>query len=277
MHEMSLFRQGPLLREVKMTRRPVMGVMGQAVGPGFPAPAPTVPAAPAPAEVVRCPGPVQMPDGRVIKETDTITLEDLCEMMPLLLEQELRRMKQASGLGGLLGNFVGGGGGGFPSGGGGGAGRQGLPGPAGPPGPAGAGAAADFLTKTDGDFTAGPGAFLAVPGTLLSFTQGADGPATFILQATLSCGATQNAALGLRIDGVDVQITKRIIRTNVGGVGEFLIDQPVAWTQQFLAGPHTVEVIIRGVPGSENCGAFDFPAGISATPELPLNLTVWHR
>jgi hypothetical protein len=321
---------GPLGMPIR-SNSPFMGQGTARLAQTAPPPAPSGTAAPAPLPQPSgdvglpapapgcsvCPGPMQLPDGKVVHLDDPITLSDLCQMLPKLVSQCAAPSGPAPAslapgavpvvgapgqpipgagfpsfgpaAGGFGGGGFGGGGGSTPPGFGPvgvvsgqptplpvGPG-QGPPGPPGPPGPAGS-AQIDFLIKTDGDFVAGPGAFVPVPGTLLGFTQGSDGPVLFFIQATLGCGTiTQNAAIGLRIDGIDVQIYKRIIQTNVGGVGEFLIDQPIAWPATLLAGPHTVELLIRGVPGAEGCGAFDFPAGVSANPDLPLALTVLHK
>lgn len=302
-----------------MQRRPLV-VMGQATAPGpVPQPPPAapaqLPAAPAPPPGT-CPGPVQMPDGRTIQPADGISLKDLCEIMPLLLDAYKSAAQAARGRGPAApgGPIPLSGGppgapvpGGFPSfgpgtgtfgggGGGGGTGvlpgplgpiqgvsplnpNQGPPGPPGPAGPAGSGAI-NFVTKVDGDFTAGPGGFIAVPGTLLSFTQGSDGPAAFLLNAVFGCGNATNDALGIRIDGTTViPLQANIFHTFVGGVGGFFLGATAAWAQDLPAGPHTVEVMLRGVGAGEFCGGSGtgFPANIGATPATPLVLIAFHK
>ena len=283
----------------------------------YPAQAGAVPAAPAqaPAPEVgvavpgECPGAVEMPDGSVIEPEHNIRLKDLCELMPFLLES-YAEMQKAAGKGGPLapGQQVpiagqvpggagavpssssqfspgrGGGGGGFGGGGGSGApGPQGLKGEPGIPGTPGLGGATDTITKTDGDFAAGPGAFIPVPGTLITFTQAADGPATFLLNATLgtvsgASGASQNGQIGIKIDGTDYPLASRLLHTFAGGVGEFLIGQSVSHIMTLLAGSHTVEVILRGfAPGEIGGAALGSPLSVAADPIQPLSLSVIHN
>jgi hypothetical protein len=251
-----------------------------------------------------------MTDGHVIEPEDYIKLSDLCELVPFLMEAELQaKTKQAAAKAGiapgqplsLVGQTQGGmsavaggspfggpgggggGGGGFGGFGGGGgpgpAGPAGIPGTAGPAGPPGPGTATDFLVKTDGDFTVGPGGFVPVPGTLLSFNTPTDGAAVFLLQAVLGCDNTQNAVIGLRIDGTDFPLNPRLLHTFVAGVGEFFIPVSANFPMTLTAGSHTVEVILRGIGAGEFCSGagFGFPATVSANPGTPLALTVLHQ
>jgi len=286
-------------------RVPIKG-MGQAA----PA-APAAPATPPEPPVKKCPGPVEMSDGRIIEPDDVITLKDICEIVPFLVESTEFAREKAAAAKGLApgqavpvvggtptgaaavsgpgqGPFGGPGGGGAVSGFGGFGGGSGGPGPAGPPGPAGTagptgppgpGIATDFLVKRDGDFTVGPGAFVAVPGTLLAFNTPADGPAVFHLQAVLGCDSTQNAVVGLRIDGVDYPLNPRLLHTFAAGVAEFFIPVSAHWPLVLAAGSHTVEVILRGISAGEFCSAsgLGFPATISANTDVPLALTVQHQ
>lgn len=275
-----------------------------------PAPPSSVPPPPPPQAVAKkCPGPVEMTDGHVIEPEDYIKLSDLCELVPFLVESELQaKAKQIAAKAGISpgqpvslvgqtpggmssvaggspfggpGGGGGGGGGGFGGFGGGGgpgpAGPPGLPGTLGPPGPPGPGTATDFLIKTDGDFTVGPGAFVAVPGTLLAFTTPTDGPAVFLLQAVLGCGNSQNAEIGLRIDGVDNPLNPRLLHTLAGGE-EFLIPASASFPMILAAGSHTVEVILRGITAGEFCSAAGLgtAATVSANANTPLALTVLH-
>lgn len=271
---------------------------------------PASPLPPPPPEEV-CPvGPMQMPDGRLLNPDDTITLKDLCAMMPTIAKaltggqgQGGQRLgpvpvvgQQQGGMQSIAapnafgqpgagpgGGPAGGGGGmgfGFGGGGGGAPGAQGpggLPGPAGVQGPAGIGSTFDFVRKEDGDFTAGPGAFIPVPGTLLAFSLPADGSVMFQVQATLGCNQTQNGALGLRIDGTDYPITKRLLQT-VAGVTEFYGPSTYLLPLALLAGAHTVEVLLRGLVAGSECSAsgLGLSQTISASPEAPLILICQH-
>lgn len=261
-------------------RRPMLGQAQPAAAPAPPAP---------PAS--RCPGPVQMTDGRVINPEDQIRLEDLCELIPFLLEAELDAKAKQAGVqpgqslsifgrpggagGGAIGGFGGFGGGGGP----GPAGAPGIAGAPGAQGPPGPGTATDFLVKTDGDFTVGPGGFVAVPGTLLSFNTPVDGAAVFLLQAVLGCDNSQNAVIGLRIDGTDFPLNPRLLHTFAAGVGEFFIPVSANFPMTLTAGAHTVEVILRGIVAGEFCSAAGtgFPATVSANSGTPLALTVLHQ
>jgi hypothetical protein len=148
----------------------------------------------------------------------------------------------------------------------------------GPQGPTGIGSGFDFVTKTDGDFTAGPGAFIPVPGTLLAFSLPMDGSVMFQVQATLGCGQTQNGALGLRVDGTDYPITKRLFQTFVVGVAEFYEPSTYVFPLALLAGAHTVEVVLRGLVAGSECSAagLGLSQTVSATPEAPLILVAQH-
>ena len=308
-------RSGPMGQQVPIASVPQTR-LGQATtapagGPPapLPPPVPMNPEAPALAVARKCPGPVEMSDGHIIEPQDYIKLQDLCELVPFLTEAELAAkeaqkevcktlapgqpvplacktetgMAKIGGAGqGPFGGPGGGGGGGFGGfGGGGGPGPAGPPGQAGPPGtqgPPGPGTATDFVVKTDGDFSVGPGAFVPVPGTLLSFSTPAAGPATFLMQAVLGCNNTQNAVIGLRIDGVDFGLNPRLLHTFVGGVGEFFIPVHASFPMNLAAGPHTVEVILRGIMAGEFCGGsgLGFGVTVSANPSVPLCVTVLH-
>jgi hypothetical protein len=272
--------------------------------------APAAPAAPAAPEEA-CPvGPMQLPDGRMLNPDDTMTLKDLCAIIPSIAKaltggqnQGGQRLgpvpvvgQQQGGLQSITapnafgqpgagpgGGPAGGGGGmgfGFGGGGGGAPGAQGpvgFPGPAGVQGPAGIGSTFDFVSKVDGDFTAGPGAFIPVPGTLLAFSLPADGSVMFQVQATLGCNQTQNGALGLRVDGTDYPITKRLLQT-VAGVTEFYGPSTYVFPLALLAGAHTVEVLLRGLVAGSECSAsgLGLSQTISASPEAPLILICQH-
>lgn len=247
-----------------------------------------------------------MPDGSTLYPDDAISLKVLCEILPYLVEN-LRSMMAPQGprtgpvpltgqQGGPYATMIsppsgmfgqggapGAGGGsmaGFPGGGGGG------PGPRGLPGPAGIGAAPDFVTKMDGDFSAGPGAFVAVPGTQVAFTQATDGAAIFFLQAVFGCSGleSQSDQIGLRLtdsNGVqtDFPLTATLLHTGVAGVGVFFQPAPGMWPVNLVAGPYTVEVVLRGLSFAEFCSGsgLGFAATVSANAQVPLALVAFHR
>lgn len=261
--------------------------------------APAAPAPPAPVD--ECPVSIEMPDGRVLGPDDPITVKDMCEILSNFAQQtglseavarQLAPGQQVPVVGQVPGmpaavpgqnlfgpaGPTGGGGGAFIGGGGGG------PGPAGPQGAIGtpgAGLFVDFTVKTDGDFTAGPGAFVPVPGTLIGFSTAIDGPAIFSVQAVLGsppAGSSQSGQLGLRIDGVDYPLTARLLHTFVGGVGEFLIGQSVLFPLTLSSGAHTVELLLRGLVAGEFGGVgLGTPVSVSANPTIPLAVIVQHR
>lgn len=261
-----------------------------------------------------CPaGPLQLPDGKIVQLDDPITLRDLCEMLPAIMKNlpcgpggapaaapqpygqgpiPVQKMNGAGfpGFGpasGVFGQGGGGGGGGgglpgplgvvnqaIPQGGQG----QGGPGPTGPVGPPGAGTAIDFVTKTDGNFTAGPGGFIPVPGTLFSFQQGADGNVIFLLNAVFGCDQATNDALGIRIDGgpaIPLQANLFQVAAPVAG---FFQGATAMWPQFLAAGQHTVEVMLRGIGAGEFCAAsgLGLSATLGATPDTPLSLAILH-
>jgi hypothetical protein len=260
---------------------------------------------------------LQLPDGKIVRLEDTITLQDLCLMMPAILKslqvacgapaappaapqpygQGPIPVQKATGAGfpgfgpasgvfGQGGGFGGGGGGGgsqpgplgvvnqnAPQG----AGTSGGPGPAGPQGPPGLGTVIDFVTKTDADFTAGPGAFIPVPGTLRTFTQGADGVALIFLNATFGCGQASNNALGILVDGAEVIPLQAVIELEGPGV-IFYQAASAFWPKFFAAGPHTVQVMLRGFDLAEVCagGGQGISATLAALPGTPVALAVLH-
>lgn len=298
-------QKAPMLGNSKPRLGQAFPIGGGTLPTGTPALLPQVqpPAAPEPA----CPvGPMTLPDGRVLNPDDPITLADLCAVMPSIAKalgvapkaggQSLGPVPMAGQPNGMQsiaaptafgqpGGGPGGGGGGFGFGGGGG-GAPGTQGPAGQPGVAGApgaqgptgiGSGFDFVSKTDGDFTAGPGSFIPVPGTLLAFSLPADGSVMFFVQATLGCSQTQNGALGLRIDGVDYPVNKRLLHTVVGG-DEFYAPSSYMFPISLLAGAHTVEVVLRGLAAGSECAAsgLGLSQTVSASAEAPLILIAQH-
>lgn len=272
----------------------------------------TTQAAPAPAAqdngVGKCPGAIEMPDGKVINPEDSITLEMMCELMPFLLDSysALQAKKegpispgqnvpvvgqnpQGNGLVpstqsqfGPAGGVQRGGGGGFVGSGGGGPGPAGPPGPVGPVGPPGPGVVIEPpIRKTDGNFSASAGAFIPVPGTLFLWTQSVASPAEVKVIVTLGDGSLQtceNAQLGIRVDGQDFPLTVRSIHTAAGGVGEFDIGQPLIFpTDSLAAGPHQAELLLRGLLPGEFGGGTGQEASVNASAEIPLVIWVTHR
>ncbi len=258
----------------------------------------------------KCPGAVEMPDGRVVEPEDFISLNDFCELFPFLMKtyggegasqaglapgQKVPVVGQSPTANGAVpstsqfgpagsgpygrtgGGFVGGGGGGpGPTG------PRGFQGPTGATGPAGA-AAIDTISKTDGDFTAGPGGFIPVPGTLLSFSTSLDGHAVFLLNGVLgtttgAASESQSGQIGLRIDGTDYVVATRLIHTMAAGVAEYQIAQSGSVTLSLPAGSLRVEVVTRGLGVGEFGGTgLGTPLTVVADPSTPLNVTVLHR
>jgi hypothetical protein len=232
-----------------------------------------------------CPAnaPVELSDGRIVQPEDPVTLEDLCEIVPLIIEtmmKEAGQGKLAAGMpvkvvgnpsafgptltspgfgakpgsiagGGLFGQQSGGGGGGgFPSGGG-GKGSQGIPGNQGiqgiqgPPGP---GSLISFVAKVDGDFSVVSfSPFVVIPGTSISFTVANGGTAVFLIQAVFGAGGGAgftNGQIGLRV--------------TVGGVSTDypltanLMHTFIGGVGQFSVGAHA-SIPLELVPESYTC------------------------
>jgi hypothetical protein len=286
---------------VSLVRARALPVLGQTQEAGAPAALPEPPAE-APK---KCPGPVALPDGRILEPGDYIRLEDLCEIMPYLLNAMKSSMgvgqqvRVAGGIPGVQGvpapNMFGGtggplgpyataaAGGGFGGGGGGGGstGPRGPAGATGPQGPAGSGSAVETpVIKTDGNFSAGAGAFVPVPGTSITFTMDADGVAIVYGMITGGSGisdASQNFQLGLRIDGTDYPLNLRCIHTFAGGVGEFFIPANIVYPISLGAGAHTVELLLRGLTLGEYGGVGLGSAGnVQANTDNPLIMAVSH-
>lgn len=277
--------------------------LGQAAPAAQPAAAGTKPL------VNKCPGAVEMPDGRVIEPGDGISLQDLCELVPFLIEtltnlqaqglapgQKVPLVGQTPGApavpapgsfgpaGGVNGPFGRGGApGGFVGGGGGGpgpAGPQGVAGTMGVPGPGSI--TEPPVIKTDGDFVAGPGAFVPVPGTALVWSQSTPGVAKVHVLVTLgtSLGAdsllSENSQIGLRIDGTDYSCHTRLMHSFSGGVGEFMVGQSFTFPIVLGAGSHSVELLLRGLLPGEYGAGLGFSASVAAVPTVPLMITVSH-
>ncbi len=210
--------------------------MGQTAAPFAPTPPSTIKKTPVPEkpEIIpgKCPGAIEMPNGRTIEPNDSLTLKDFCELLPFLTEAMRLQERVSKGFSpgqsvplkgmptrqgampitapgqfgpaaGVGGTGGGGGGGGF--GGGGGRGQAGTQGPAGPPGPAGTTTPGyiGHTLKTDGDFSAGPGGFIPVPSTQLSFSLKKEGTVVFFVNAVLGAGAV----IGIRVGGTDYELS----------------------------------------------------------------------
>jgi len=220
-----------------------------------------------------CPtnAPVELSDGRIVNPDDPVTLSDICEIVPLIIESLMKEAGQGKltagmpvkvvgnqsafgptlsvpgfgpkpgsvgGIGGLFGQQGGGGGGGggFPSGGG-GKGAQGIKGDQGiqgPQGAAGPGSLISSITKDDGDFSvASFTPFVVIPGMSISFTVSTEGTAVFLIQAVFGAGAGAGFSNG--------QIG---LRVTVGGVSTDypltanLMHTFVGGVGQFLVGAH---------------------------------------
>jgi hypothetical protein len=253
-----------------------------------------------------CPpnAPVELPDGKIVMPDDQITLSDLCDLLPLLLETMGGGASGANGgkiapgsqvpiagapmpfgtpaipsnrspFGGQGSLTAGGGGGGFPAGGGGG---RGKPGPPGPPGVAGPGQIVPVI-KTDGNLTiASVSPFVMIPGTSKTFVVSEDGPAVFMIQAVFggnTVSGLSNGQIGLRVDGTDYPLTANLIHTTVVGVGQFLASAQAAFPVQLSKGSHTASLIVRG---DSSLGApTGSPLTVQANPTIPLAMTIIHK
>lgn len=298
----------PMIQNPQPPRSPRLSqaAPGQSLAPVPP------PACPVP------PGPMQLPDGKIINLEDPVTLSDLWQILPYMTQQCVTQLKEQTpaeklgppgamptspigagfpGFGPATGMFGTGGFGG-PGGGGalpgplgvvssntpqppgpGGSGSPGPTGPTGPAGPAGAGSAISFVTKQDGDFTAGPGAFVPVPGTLLNFTQGQTGPVLFMINACFGCDNAQNDALAIRVDGTIIPLQATLFHTFVAGVSAFFLGATAVWPMNLATGNHTVEVMLRGIGAGEFCSGsgLGFSATLAANANVPLSLSVLHQ
>jgi hypothetical protein len=262
--------------------------MGQAAAPAVAA----APASPTPpATTGTCPGAIEMPDGRTIEPGDFITLQAMCELMPFLVQTltDIQSKNLAPGQVPVVGGRTpvptgqspyGRSTGGWVGGGGGGPGPAGIQGPIGPVGATGPGSITEPpVVKVDGDFTAGPGAFVPVPGTAVPFTMSAAGVAKVEAIITLGSGASmecESAQLGVRINGTDYPLTVRLINTLVAGVDEFLIGQCFTVPITLPVGTYIAELLLRGLMPGEFGAGLGTPASVSANPSIPLYITVSH-
>jgi hypothetical protein len=293
--------------------RPLSIVLGEAAQPPLEQP----PAAPVDPTCGVCPtGPLQLPDGKIVGLDDPVTLKDLCLMMPSILKALQVSCGTPGAAPGAPGQPYPGGpipvqnpsGGGFPGfgpasspfgqGGGGGGGGGGLPGPlgvvnqaapqgagtpggpgpVGPQGPPGLGTVVDFISKEDGDFSAGPGAFIPVPGTSFSFTQSVAGAVLFLLNATFGCFQAANNALGIRIDGTTVVPLQISLHGALLATFVFYAPASAVGVAVLPAGTHTVEVMLRGIAVGEFCSGSGLgtAAVLAAAPATPLVLAALH-
>ncbi len=260
------------------------------LGQTAPAPAAAPAASTPPATTGKCPGAVEMPDGRTIEPEDNVSLKDLCELMPFLVQTLTDFQSKNTGPGSKIplvgnqpvpGNPYGRPTGGWVGGGGGAPGPAGPRGPAGEAGPPGPGSIVEPpVVKVDGDFTAGPGSFVPVPGTSVPFSMSAAGVAEVKVLVTLGSGVTQeceNVQLGIRVNGTDYPLTVRLIQTLVPNVDEFLIGQCFVFPIQLPQGSYTAELLLRGLMPGEFGAGLGTPAAVSANPSIPLIITVSHN
>lgn len=272
------FELGPAPKSVPLFRnRPALGQT-----------APTAPAA----QEASCQTSIELPDGRVLGPDDTITTKDICAILKGFSKAagitpgqplSVKGMPGApAGVPGYPGfgpaGGVGGGGGGWSGGGGGGpgpAGPAGQPGPAGaagPTGPPGPGTSRAFLVKTDGDFSAGPGAFVPVPGTTLMFTTVEDGAVEFHLQAVLGC-SPRNSQIAIEVDGVSHPVAIRL----APDITENLVPATSYLPLTLSAGAHAAKVMLRGIDEEQppSCGTGLGSMGtIQANADVPLRFGV---
>jgi len=254
--------------------------------------------------------PLQLPDGRTLQPSAELTLEDFCQLFPVLLDMELEaRAQQAPGrgrpvpgqnvsvvqgpnvpagfrqpgglpvpgqsqmspFGGPPSQVAAGGGSGFVASGGGRAGQRGMRGATGPPGP---GTIEAPITKTDGDFSVASGSpFVAVPGTEITFATSMGGTAIFFLQAVFGSVAEESRGqIGLRIDGTDYPLSAN---QTGAAVDDFLKTVTSFWPLFLALGSHTVEVVIRGDESLAPPSA-GLPVTVQANEDVPLSLAVIH-
>lgn len=128
----------------------------------------------------------------------------------------------------------------------------------------------ETLRKTDGAAYTGSGTYVPIPGTSISFTQTATGPAIFWVSCTLAPVAIVNTALGIRIDGVtDLLLHGTLIHTFAGGVAVFEYGTAgMTFVASLPSGPHTAEVIFARNDV--------FGAGVFASPSNPFNFSILH-
>jgi len=262
-----------------------------------------------------CPAnaPVELSDGRIVYPDDPVTLSDVCEIVPLIIESLMKEAGQGKltagmpvkvvgnqaafgptlapgfgpkpgsvgGVGGLFGQQGGGGGGGgFPSGGG-GRGPQGIRGDQGIQGPAGPGSLISSILKDDGDFSVVSfSPFVVIPGTLISFTVTSEGTAVFLIQAVFGAGSGSgftNGQIGLRvtIGGVttDYPLTANLMHTFVGGVGQFAVGAHSSIPLLLAPGDYSCEVIVRGDEFVGPSGGL--PIIVQANTARPLYFTIF--
>jgi hypothetical protein len=250
--------------------------------------------------------PVELADGKIVMPDDTLTLAEICEIVPLIIEsmakagangklspgQAVQVAKSPFGPFGTPalptqrpGALPGSGGaiapnGGAPGGwgGGGGRGSRGPTGPRGLQGPPGVGGIAAAL-KTDGNFiVASVSPFVPVPGTGVAFTPSEAGYTIFLVQAVFggdSVSDLANGQLGLRVDGVDYPLTANLVHATVAGVDQFLAGVHASFPILLSAAPHLAEIIVRG---DSSLGApTGSPLTVQANATIPLALTVMHR
>lgn len=279
---------------------PVLGQTQPTQAPAQQQPAATPEAAPS---VTKCPGPVVLPDGRILEPDDYIRLSDLCEIMPTLLNamrasmapgQQVRVAGGIPGVQGVpspgmfsgagpLGPYAQGAAGGGFGGGGGGVGPRGPAGPAGPPGADGSSIIlsdiAAGINKVDGDFTVAAGPFVAIPGTTVNFTMAQAGPILVLIQAEMCFGgggSSQNGQIGVRIDGTDHGLARRCIHLFAAGTAEWLLGQSQMFWTVLPAGAHTLDVLLKGLTVAEYGCGIGTPATIAANANSPLQVVVLH-
>jgi hypothetical protein len=246
-----------------------------------------------------------MPDGRVINPDDGIMLQDLCELMPFLLESygALQAQKgqgplapgknvpvvgqqpAAGGMvpstasqfgpaGGPAGGPFGYGGGGFVGGGGGGPGPAGPQGVAGPQGGFGPGTPPDGLNlNAPGSSFTSTGAPVVIPNYFVDFNVGNQGNVTIRASANFhsAFGSTfPQVTFGLQVDGTDYPLA--LFQEQQGAGDDKVFDAHIMielFIPQMAPGPHTVKGIYSGgFPGAEMT--------FVAEPEMGAMLVVDH-
>lgn len=232
-----------------------------------------------------CTRALQLPDGAIIQPDDSITLKELCSLLPYISKyvEQAESRDQSQGLirpggpiplsnpamrgvpsfgpaGGSFGGGGGGGGGSPPGAGpigvvnsptpiGAGQGTQGPPGPAGPAGP---GSAISGVAKTDGNvLNVGP--MSVVPGTTFTITVGGDGKVvlsfSFELSPQLGFASIYDVFAGVEVDGTQYQLWRNSEQQGAGDDKVLALSASGVLILTLSAGDHTISLLYGDQPG----------------------------
>jgi hypothetical protein len=258
-----------------------------------------------------CPkdAPVELSDGTIIQPEDRVSLKQLCEIVPLILETMQGAQAQgkgqvapgqtvpisgrapgsfsspvANGFGGRPGAIAppagfgqqggGGGGGGF-GGGGGGRGPAGPAGPPGPQGPAGAPGLGSILggqLKTSGSFTVA-GAPQVIPNYFVNFTVSRQGNVTIRASANFNRPGVDatlpDIQFGLQVDGTNYILAEL---QEQQGAGDDHVNKWHVMIELFLENMAPGDHVVRGIYSGGSIGGD--PMTFIAEPDLPAVMVV---